>query len=116
MAIKFELLQHADVSADFLPDSDFRLLIDPAAPNHLANFDDDSGAFFYTPDSNVEGSFEEFRKSARDHGLSERFIEIMLEAASQNVPYVYFNVNGGMIDGLDLFKNKEEDQTNEPAE
>lgn len=107
--MKFNTYPYIDVSTDFLPQSDHDLLLMENAPHHLATHDEFCGAFFYTlPDTEPE-PVEAFAKEARKFGLSDRFIEIMVEASRQGVQLVRFDCDGDMIEGLELVEEEEKD-------
>lgn len=98
----FSLISYADISNGYLNEKDRELLLDPAAPQHIANLDGGWGALFYTPDKDVPEACEAFPARAREFGFSERFIEIMMELSRQDIRYVRFDADGDEIDGLEL--------------
>lgn len=88
----------ADVGTAYLTERDLDLLAD--APNHLAVLDNQAGHIYYTPREGMgQGTAEEFVDRAREHGMSERFIQVLLEAGRQGIPYIRFDANAGEIDG-----------------
>ena len=105
--MEFKTYTYIEVSTGFLPQSDHDLLLEPNAPHHMATHDEFSGAFFYTLHDVEPGTVEDFRKQARDFGLSDRFVEIMAEASRQNVQLVRFDSDGDMIEGLELIEEEE---------
>ncbi len=105
--MKFSTYPFIDVSTGFLLESDHDLLLLDNGPNHLATHDEFCGAFFYTlPDTRPE-TVEGFAKEARNFGLSDRFVEIMVEASRQGMQLVRFDCDGDMIEGLEVFAEEE---------
>lgn len=105
--MKFKTYPYVDVSTGFLPQSDHDLLVMNSAPHHLATHDGFFGAFFYTlPDMQPE-AVEAFEHEAREFGLSNRFIEIMVEASRQGMQLVRFDCDGDMIEGLEAVVEEE---------
>lgn len=105
--MKFTTYPHINVSTGFLPQSDHELLLIHNAPHHLATHDEFFGAFFYTLMDLEPQGLEDFAKEAREFGLSDRFVEIMVEASRQGVELVRFDCDGDMIDGLELIEEEE---------
>ena len=100
--MRFRLHEYADVSTGYLMPADLPLLLNPAAPHHIANHDEFYGSYFYTVDmADGEEAFAAYAEECRDFGLSERFIKIMLELARQDIRYVRFDADGGDVQGLD---------------
>lgn len=98
--MKFTLHHYADISTEYLEESDLALILSPQAPNLMAVHTDLFGSFFYPPDSESPEAVQHFSASARSHGLSEKFIQIILLAGRQGIPYVRFDSSGGEIEGL----------------
>lgn len=94
--------RQADLSTGFLSRSDHDLL-EHGAPHHLAMHDDFYGAFFYPVPDVEPDTVEAFTQKAREFGLSDRFVEIMVEASRQKIEMVRFDCDGDMIEGLVLF-------------
>lgn len=92
--MKLETLQYADVSTAYLQSSDLGLLLDTSAPGHLANLDNGEGSIFYVPEFDQTQLWDAFAQEAREFGFSERFVEIMLAAYEQHIPYVRFDCDG----------------------
>ncbi|GGG86607.1 DUF5983 family protein [Edaphobacter dinghuensis] len=107
--MEFKTYRYIDVSTGFLPQSDHDLLLMHNAPQHLATHDEFYGAFFYTLLDIDAGTIETFTQEARDFGLSDRFIEIIVEASRQGMQMVRFDCDGDMIEGLELITNDEMD-------
>lgn len=105
--MKFQSYPYIDVSTGFLPESDHDLLMMANAPHHLATHDGHFGAFFYMLADLEPEAVEAFANEARDFGLSERFIEIMVEASRQGMQLVRFDCDGDMIEGLELLVEAE---------
>lgn len=105
--MKFRTYQYIDVSTGFLPQSDHDLLLMDNAPQHLATHDEFLGAFFYTLLELEPESVEAFTEEAHDFGLSNRFVEIMVEASKQGIQLVRFNPDGDMIESLELIEEEE---------
>jgi hypothetical protein len=51
---------------------------------------------------------EFFRRQAREFGLSDQFVEIMVEASRQAIQMVRFDCDGDMIERLELIEDQEE--------
>lgn len=83
--MEFKKYPYADISTGFLPQSDHDLLLLHDAPHHLATHDELFGAFFYTLTDLEPDTVESFRRQAREFGLSDRFVEIMVEASRQAI-------------------------------
>ncbi len=105
--MKFKKYEYADVSTGVLPQSDRDLLLMSSAPNHLATHDEFCSAFFYTLADLDPGAIEIFAREARDFGLSDRFVEIMVEASRQRMEMVRFDCDGDMVEGLELIEVEE---------
>jgi hypothetical protein len=106
--MKFKTYPYIDISTGFLPQSDHDLLLMNDAPHHLATHDEFCGAFFYTlADIELE-TVEAFSEKARTFGLSNRFIEIMVEASRHEIQLVRFDCDGDMIEGLELIAEEEQ--------
>lgn len=111
--MKFKTYAYIDVSTAFLPQSDHDLLLMNNAPHHLATHDEFCGAFFYTlPDTDPE-TVEAFAKDARSFGLSDRSIEIMVEASRHEAQLVRFDCDGDMIEGLEVAEEEEKGQSSQ---
>jgi hypothetical protein len=97
--MKFKTYVYADISTGYLKPSDHELL--KTAPNHLAELDGKNGDFFYTP-MQPEGrdSLKDYKVRARKHGMSRRFIRIMVEVSKKSIPYVRFDSDGSEIQGM----------------
>jgi hypothetical protein len=95
--MQFEVIGYADISTAYLEEEDLDLLA--SAPNHLAEIDDGVGTILWVPSE--QDLFEEFVRKSRQHGLSDRFIEIMTELHKQQIAYVRFDADGGEVDGLE---------------
>jgi hypothetical protein len=95
--MQFEVIGYADISTAYLEKEDLDLLA--SAPNHLAEIDDGVGTILWVPSE--QDLFEEFAQESRQHGLSDRFIEIMSELHQQQIAYVRFDADGGEVDGLE---------------
>jgi hypothetical protein len=106
--MKFKTYPYIDVSTGFMPQSDHDLLLMNDAPHHLATHDEFRGAFLYTlPDIEPE-TVEAFSEEAREFGLSNQFIEIMVEASKHEIQLVLFDCDGDMIEGLELIEEEEQ--------
>ena len=105
--MKFQTYPYIDVSTSFLPQSDHDLLMMGNAPHHLATHDGHVGAFFCTLADMEPEDVEAFANEAREFGLSERFIEIMVEASRQGMQLVRFDCDGDMIEGIELIEEEE---------
>ncbi len=105
--MEFKTYPYIEVSTGFLPRSDHDLLLEPSSPHHMATHDEFYGAFFYTLHDVEPGTVEEFRKRALDFGLSDQFVEIMIEASRQKIQLVRFDADGDMIEGLELIEKEE---------
>ena len=105
--MKFNTYPFTDVSTTFLPHSDHDLLLMNNAPHHLATHDEFCGAFFYTLPDTEPSAVEAFAKEAHSFGLSDRFIEIMVEASRQGMQLVRFDCDGDMIEGLEAVEEEE---------
>lgn len=106
--MEFKQYPYADVSTGFLPESDHDLLLLHNSPHHLATHDEFYGAFFYTLSDVEPETVENFCQKAREVGLSDRFVEIMVEASRQGIQMVRFDCDGDMIEGLELIEHEEE--------
>jgi len=102
--MKFKTYPYIEISTGFLPQSDHDLLLETNAPQHVATHDEFYGAFFHTLHDVKPATVEDFRKRARDFGLSDRFVEIMVEASRQEIQMVRFDSDGDMIEGLELIQ------------
>ncbi len=105
--MKFKTYEYVDVATDGLPQSDHDLLLMKNAPHHLATHDEFCGAFFYTLSDLEPEAIEAFAGEARAFGLSDRFVEIMVEASRQRMQLVRFDCDGDIIEGLDLIEEEE---------
>ena len=105
--MKFITYPYIEVSTGFLPQSDHDLLLMNDAPHHLATHDEFRGAFFYTLLNTEPGAVEDFSEKAREFGLSNQFIEIMIEASRQDIQLVRFDCDGDMIEGVALIEEGE---------
>lgn len=95
--MKFEIIGYADVSTAYLEEQDLDLL--ETAPHHLAEVDDGAGTILYVPLDDED--LKRFEQKSREHGLSDRFRQIIEELYRQQVCYVRFDRDGGEIEGLD---------------
>jgi hypothetical protein len=105
--MNFTTYPYIDVSTGFLPQSDHDLLLMNNAPHHLATHDEFCGSFFYTLLNIDPETVEDFSAKAREFGLSDQFIEIMVEATKQEIQLVRFDCDGDMIEGMELVEEEE---------
>ncbi len=105
--MKFKTYPYIEISTGFLPQSDHDLLLMNDAPHHLATHDEFCGAFFYTLLDTEPNTVEAFSAKAREFGLSNHFIEIMVEASKQEIQLVRFDCDGDMVEGLELIEEEE---------
>jgi hypothetical protein len=100
--VKFETISYADISTSYLERSDLDLIGESECPGHLAELDGKEGDFFHTPHiaDGVEGKAD-YQKRCKAYGLSDRFVQIMLELDSQEIRYVRFDSDGGEVEGLE---------------
>ncbi len=104
--MEFKTYPYIEVSTGFLPQSDHDLLLEPNAPHHMATHDEFYGAFFYTLHDVEPCTVEDFQTKARKFGLSDRFVEIMVEASRQKIQLVRFDSDGDMVEGLELIEEE----------
>lgn len=98
--MKFTTYSYADVSTAYLDPGDLDLLAD--APGHLAQLDNEAGDFFWVPSkANATEPLAEWKERVTRHGMSQRFLDLMLELREQGVPYVRFDADGGEVAGYE---------------
>ena len=105
--MKFIAYPYIEVSTGFLPRSDHDLLLMNDAPHHLATHDEFCGALFYTLLNTEPCTVEDFSEKAREFGLSNQFIKIIVEASRQEIQLVRFDCDGDRIEGLALIEEEE---------
>ena len=99
--MQFKVYSYADISTAYLEPSDLDLLA--TAPGHIARLDGGEGDFFVVPaKENAVEPLGDWKARAVEHGLSQRFLNIMLALRDQQIPYVRFDRDGGFVEGCEL--------------
>jgi hypothetical protein len=103
--IRFKEIERlASVSTAYVEERDLALLLDPEAPGHLANHDNECGSYFYVPDENSadDEEFEDRMKECDALGFSQCFQAIARAARREGIAYINFDRDGGELEGLEM--------------
>lgn len=98
--MQFTIYKYADVSTAYLDPGDLDLLA--TAPGHIAQLDGGQGDFFSVPTKeNPPEPLEHWKARVSGHGLSQRFLDIMLALREEGIPYMRFDTDGGDLEGYE---------------
>lgn len=98
--MQFEVFSYADISTAYLEESDLNLVA--TAPGHIAQLDGGEGDFLTVPaKDNPPEPLDVWKARVAEHGLSQRFVDIMLALREQGIPYVRFDRDGGSLEGYE---------------
>jgi hypothetical protein len=98
--MQFKVFQYADISTAYLDPRDLDLLT--TALGHIAQLDGGVGDFFAVPaKENDSEPLDDWKARVIEHGLSQRFLDIMLALREQEIPYVRFDRDGGFLEGCE---------------
>ena len=98
--MQFKVYSYADISTAYLEPSDLDLLA--TAPGHIAQLDAGEGDFLVVPAKrNAFEPLGDWKARAVEHGLSQRFLNIMLALRDLQIPYVRFDRDGGSVEGYE---------------
>ena len=98
--MQFQVYSYADISTAYLESSDLDLLA--TAPGHIAQLDGGVGDFFAVPaKENAPEPLDDWKACVVEHGLSQRFMDIMLALREQGIPYACFDRDGGFLEGYE---------------
>ena len=89
---KLKVQALGDVPTSWLEPRDLVILSDPQSPGHLANADDLTGALFRIP-----RDYNELQATVQAlllQGFSIRFVEVITELHSREVPFAWFHEPG----------------------
>jgi hypothetical protein len=92
---RFHTDKIADVSTCEITKRDCELIMNPSAPQHLANHDQGCGAIFYTQDDPKQLTTS--LGSLRAAGFSRAFRTLFKEASMAGVRYIRFDADGARL-------------------